>query len=195
MVSESEFEVPTWNSIYSMLVELADRVHRSNFKPDILVGISRGGWIPTRVLSDLLENPLITSVGAAFYIGLSEANHEPDLTEPLSISVLNKKILLVDDVVDTGKSATLIKSHINRKGAKEIRLLTLYYKPQSIVKPDFYSKETKEWIIFPWEIKETLRNLRKKCKGKTKLFMKTTSRLISYGIDKELIKRFLKETS
>ena len=195
MVSELRFEVATWTSIYSMLVELAERVHRSNFKPDILVGISRGGWIPTRVLSDLLENPFITSVGAAFYVGLSQTNHEPDLTQPLSINVFNKKILLVDDVVDTGKSATLMRSHINRKGAKEIRLLTLYYKPQSIVKPDFYSKETREWIIFPWEIKETLRNLRKKCKGEPELFMKTTSRLASCGIDRELIKRFLKEIS
>lgn len=195
MVSEFGFEVLAWNSIYSMLVELADRVRRSNFDPDILVGISRGGWIPTRVLSDLLENPFITSVGAAFYVGLSETNHEPDLTQPLSINVSNKKILLVDDVVDTGKSAALIRSHINQKGAKAIRLLTLYYKPQSIVKPDFYSRETREWIIFPWEIKETLRNLKKKCKGKPKLLMKTTSKLAGCGIDKELIKRFLKEAS
>ena len=191
MVSEFGFEVQTWNGIYRMLLELADRVRANNFKPDLLVGISRGGWIPTRVLSDLLENPCITSVGAAFYVGLYETSHEPILTHPLSISAFNKKILLVDDIVDTGKSAMLIRSHIDREGAKEIRLLTLYYKPWSIVIPDFYSKETKDWIVFPWEIKETLRKLREKYKGKTNLFMKATSKLVSCGISKELIKRLL----
>jgi len=191
LVLEFGFEVPTWNGIYSMLLELAERVRANNFEPDILVGISRGGWLPTRVLSDLLENPCITSVGAAFYVGLYETSQEPILTHPLSISAYDKKVLLVDDVVDTGKSAMLIRSHIDRKGAKEIVLLTLYYKPWSVVIPDFYSKETKDWIVFPWEIKETLRKLGEKYKGKTKLFMKATSKLVSCGISKELIERLL----
>jgi len=191
LVLEFGFEVPTWNGIYSMLLELAERVRANNFEPDILVGISRGGWLPTRVLSDLLENPCITSVGAAFYVGLYEKSQEPILTHPLSISAYDKKVLLVDDVVDTGKSAMLIRSHIDRKGAKEIVLLTLYYKPWSVVIPDFYSKETKDWIVFPWEIKETLRKLGEKYKGKTKLFMKATSKLVSCGISKELIERLL----
>ena len=195
MVSELGFEVPTWNSIYNMLVELADKVRANSFKPDILVGISRGGWLPTRVLSDLLENPRITSVGAAFYVGIYETNSEPILTQPLSISAFDKKILLVDDVVDTGKSAMLIRSHLDRDGAKETRLLTLYYKPWSIAIPDFYSKETSDWIVFPWEIKETLRKLKEKCKGNTELFMETTSRLVRSGVSKELIDHFLKEIS
>ena len=195
MVSEIEFEVPTWNGIYRMLLELADKVRANNFKPDILIGISRGGWLPTRILSDLLENPCITSIGVAFYIGLYETTHEPILTHPLPISAFNKKILLVDDVVDTGKSAMLIRSHIDREGAKEIRLLTLYYKPWSDVIPDFYSKETKDWIVFPWEIKETLRKLMEKYKGKKKLFMKAKSTLVNCGIRKELIERLLEEIS
>ncbi|MDX1813862.1 MAG: phosphoribosyltransferase, partial [Candidatus Bathyarchaeia archaeon] len=155
MVSEHGFEVPTWNNIYDMLVELADKVRASGFRPDILVGISRGGWLPTRILSDLLENPYITSVGAEFYVSVRKTNHEPRLTQPLSISVSNKKILLVDDVVDTGKSAILIKTHLERGRAEETKILTLYYKPWSIIVPDFYSKETSDWIVFPWEIKET----------------------------------------
>ncbi len=193
MVSELGFEVPTWTSIYSMLIELAGQVRKNSFKPDILVGISRGGWLPTRVLSDLLENTCIASVGAAFYVGVYETNSEPILTQPLSISAFENKILLVDDVVDTGKSAMLIKSHLERKGAKEIKLLTLYYKPWSIVIPDFYGKETSDWIVFPWEIKETLRKLREKCKGDKELFMEVTSRLVRSGVSKELIDHFLKE--
>jgi hypoxanthine phosphoribosyltransferase len=195
LVSEQRFEVPTWNQIYDMLIELADKVRANCFKPDMLIGISRGGCLPARVLSDLLENPYIASVGVEFYIGVYETNREPVLTQPLSVSVFDKKILLVDDVVDTGKSAMLIKAHLDCEGAKEIRLFTLYYKPWSIVKPDFYSKETSDWIVFPWEIKETLRKLMKKCKEKTEFVTEVAPRLIRAGVPKELIERFLNEIS
>jgi hypoxanthine phosphoribosyltransferase len=193
LVSEQKFEVPTWNHIYNMLIELADKVRTNHFKPDILVGISRGGWLPTRILSDLLENPCITSVGAEFYVGIYKTKSKPRLTQPLSVSVLNKKILLVDDVVDTGKSALLIKSHLVGKGAKETKLLTLYYKPWSTVKPDFYSKETSDWIVFPWEIKETLKKLVEKCKQNPELIAEIKSRLVIAGVPEELIERFIKE--
>jgi hypoxanthine phosphoribosyltransferase len=195
LVSENKFEVPTWNRIYDMLIELADKVRTNCFKPDILVGISRGGWLPTRVLSDLLENPYTTSVGVEFYVGVYETNREPILTQPLSVSAFNKKILLVDDVVDTGKSAMLVKSHLVGEGTKETRLLTLYYKPWSIVKPDFYGKETSDWIVFPWEIKETLKKLVEKYKEKPELVKEITSRLIRDGVPKKLIERFLNEIS
>jgi hypoxanthine phosphoribosyltransferase len=121
LVSEQRFEVPTWSRIYNMLIELADKVRTNCFEPDILVGISRGGWLPTRILSDLLENPYITSVGVEFYVGVYETNREPVLTQPLSVNAFKKKILLVDDVVDTGKSAMLMKSHLIGKGAEETR--------------------------------------------------------------------------
>jgi len=189
------FEVPTWSNIHDMLIEMADKVRASGFKPDILIGISRGGWLPTRILSDLLENPCITSVGAAFYVSVRKTNHEPRLTHPLSVSVSNKKILLVDDVADTGKSAILIKAYLERKKAEEIKILTLYYKPWSIVVPDFYSKETSDWIVFPWEIKETLKKLMEEYKEKPELFTEAKSGLIKAGISKELIERLMNELS
>jgi hypoxanthine phosphoribosyltransferase len=187
------FEVPTWNDIYDMLIEMADKVRASGFKPDILIGISRGGWPPTRILSDLLENPCIASVGAAFYVSVRKTNHEPRLTQPLSVSVSNKRILLVDDVADTGKSTILIKTHLERGKAEEIKILTLYYKPWSIVVPDFYGKETSDWIVFPWEIKETLKKLMEEYKEKPELFAKAKWGLIKAGIGKQLIERLINE--
>lgn len=175
-----------------MLIELADKIRSDGFKPDIIMGISRGGWLPTRVLSDLLDNPHVASVGAEFYVGIAETYHEPRLTQPISVSVSGKTVLLVDDAVDTGKSAALIRDYLNREGAKETRLLTLYYKPWSIIKPDYYSKETSDWIVFPWEIKETLRKLLKKCKEKNQPFEAAISSLVNAGVSKSLIEHLLK---
>ncbi len=195
LASELRFEAPTWNQIYDMLIELAEKIRSSGFKPDIIVGISRGGLVPTRVLSDLLDNHRIATVGAEFYIGVAETNHEPKLTQPISVSVLDKRILLVDDIADTGKSATLIKSHLYREGVKEARILTLYYKPWSIVKPDYYSKETCDWVVFPWEIKETLRKLVAKTCGKKEYVKVSTSRLIKAGVGRDLVEHLLDEMS
>ena len=195
MVSGFGFEVPTWNQVYEMLLDLADRIRSDGFKPDIIVGISRGGWYPARILSDLLDNPYITSVGAEFYVGLYEANREPRLTQPIAVDVFDKRILLVDDVVDTGKSAVLVKNHLCRLGAKENKLLTLYYKPWSTIKPDFYGKETSDWIVFPWEIKETLAKLARKCKMTSESFELAVLNLIKSGVSKDLVERFLREQS
>ncbi|MCK4440101.1 hypothetical protein KAU85_03865, partial [Candidatus Bathyarchaeota archaeon] len=57
MSQELEFEIPTWKQIYNMLLNLAEKIRKNGFKPDIIVGVSRGGWPPARVLSDLLGNP------------------------------------------------------------------------------------------------------------------------------------------
>ena len=57
MMPQPEFEVPTWNQIYEMLLSQAEKIRKSGFKPNITIAISRGGWLPARVLSDLLENP------------------------------------------------------------------------------------------------------------------------------------------
>ncbi len=187
------FEVPTWNLLYEMLLDLTDRIRFDGFKPDIIVGISRGGWFPARILSDLLDNPRIASVGAEFYVGIYDTSCEPRLTQPIAVDVSDKRILLVDDVVDTGKSAVLIKSHLSRQGAKEIKLLTIYHKPWSVIKPDFFSKDTCDWIVFPWEVKETLAKLAKKCEMTRESFEAAISSLVNSGVNKNLVERLLKK--
>ena len=195
MISEFKFEAPSWNQIYDMLIELSQKIHNCGFNPEVIVGISRGGWVPSRILSDLLETSYITSISAEFYVGVNETNCEPKLTQPIPISVFDKKILLVDDVADSGRSAMLIRDYLCRKEVKELKILTLYYKPWSKLVPDFYSKETSDWIVFPWEIKETLRKVLKKCTENKEPFENTVSKLIEAGVKKKLIERLLSELS
>lgn len=193
MGSELEFEVPTWKQIYNMLLNLAGKIRKAGFKPDIIVGVSRGGWAPARVLSDLLDNPNLANVRAEFYLGVAETKGEPTLTQPVSTAVAGKKVLVVDEVADTGKSLKLVKEHIIEQGATEVEIATVYYKPWSIVKPDYYEKETRCWVVFPWEIKETVRKIVRRCREKGKPIEEETSKLAKAGISAELIQRFLKE--
>ena len=193
MKSELEFEVPTWNQIYNMLLNLTEKIRKNGFKPDIIVGVSRGGWPPARVLSDLMGNPNLANVRAEFYLGVAETKGEPVLTQQVSMEVAGKKVLVVDEVADTGKSLKLVKEHIIEKGAMEVKIATVYYKPWSIVKPDYYEKETSRWIVFPWEIKETVRKIVKRCKEKGKPVEEEAAKLVKAGVSAGLVERFLKE--
>ncbi len=195
MSGELEFEVPTWNQIYVMLVNLAEKIRRDGFKPEVIVGVSRGGWPPARVLSDLLNNPNLANVKAEFYLGVTETKGEPSLTQPVSVPVKNKKVLIVDEVADTGKSLKLVKEHIIQQESSEAKIVTVYYKPWSIVRPDYYEKKTTRWIVFPWEIKETLLKLCRKCREENMSLEKEIAKLVTSGIPAKLVNRFLKEIS
>lgn len=193
MSQEIELEAPTWSQIYEMLLNIADEIRKNSFKPDIIVGVSRGGWTPARVLSDLLDNPNLANVKVEFYIGVAETKGEPTLSQPVSMEVAGKKCLVVDEVADTGKSLQLIKEHLKAEGAVEVRIVTIYLKPWSIIKPDYYVKETSRWIIFPWEIKETLKKIIKKCREKGNPVQPEIEKLVKAGISEKLVEKFLKE--
>ncbi len=193
MVESLEFEIPTWDKIYEFLLSLAEKIREDDFKPDVIVGVSRGGWLPARVMSDLLENPEIANVKAEFYLGVAQTKGEPLITQPVSVSVMDKEVLLMDDVADTGKSLRLVKSHLKEKGATEVKIATIYYKPWSVVIPDYYEKETTSWIIFPWERKETIRNIIKRYKKEGKSVEDAKDKLVSSGLDSKLVERFVRE--
>ena len=192
---ELQFEAPSWNQIYDMLLDLADRIRKDGFKPNIIVGVSRGGWLPARIMSDLLNNPNLANVRAEFYLGGAKTKYEPSLTQPISVTVAGKTVLIVDEVADTGKSLKLVKEHSIEQGAAEARTATVYCKPWSIRKPDYYSKKTHNWIVFPWEVKETVRNITVECRESGKPVEEEVEKLRKAGVPDPLIKRFLKEIS
>lgn len=188
-----EFEVPSWDEIYDMLLRLAERIRGDRFHPDVIVGVSRGGWPPARVMSDLLGNPELANVRVEFYVGVAETKGEPVITQPLSVPVEGKRVLIMDDVADTGKSLRLVRDHVEKNGATEIKLATIYYKPWSEIKPDYYVRETEAWIVFPWERKETVRNMVERCKVKEIPLEEVKRRLIEGGFDQRLLERFIRE--
>ncbi len=163
-----EFEVPSWDQIYGLLLKLAEAVRKSGFEPDLIVGVSRGGWIPTRIMSDLLGNPKLANVTVEFYVGVAETKNEPIITQPVSVSVKDKRVLVVDDLADTGESLKLVTEHLENQGASEVRIAAIYYKPWSIITPHYYEKETRCWIVFPWDMKETVRKIVEKFIGEVR---------------------------
>jgi hypoxanthine phosphoribosyltransferase len=189
-----EYEAPSWGQIYTQLLKQAECICRSGFKPDIIVGICRGGWVPARVLSDLLDNPNLANVRTESYTGIGKAG-DPILTQYISIDIKGKKVLVVDEVADSGRSLQLVVDYIQKQGVSEIKTATVYYKPTCAIKPDYYGKETRNWIIFPWDTKEALKEIFETYKDNSAQLAAEKKKLVAAGLPKQLITKFLKELS
>ena len=189
------YEAPSWDEIYDMLTGLAGRVKKSGFKPDVIVGVSRGGWPPARVMSDLLENQNLANIKVVFYKDIGVRNKKPVITQPVSSAIYRKQVLVVDDVSDTGHSLRVVSNHLHEKGARGVKVCTLYFKPKSIFIPDFYARKTSKWVIFPWERMEAVRLLSKKAGSKSDLSNSVTRQLKGSGMSLRLTNRLLRLAS
>jgi uncharacterized protein len=185
------YEVPTWSQIYDLLLCQAQKIQTADYKPDVVVAISRGGLIPARILADLLEVRQLATIHIEFYIGLGETKEQPTLKQGLVLTLAGKRVLLVDDIADTGKSLQYAIGYLQEQGSIEIKTATVYYKTQSLIKPDFYEKLTGCWVVFPWEAKETLRKILCKQSGK-RMQNQEVAKLVRSGLPAHLVEQLLK---
>jgi len=187
------FEVLDWNEIYDGCIELADQIKKNGFNPEIIVGVARGGWIPARILSDLLGNTFVASIKVEFYKGVAETAKKPVVSQQVSTSVAGKRVLVVDDVADTGESLVTVRQNLLSRGASEVKIATLHYKPKSVLRPDFYVRETSAWIVYPHERYEFVENRVAKFKAQGKSVSEAKEELVRIGLSRNLVEKFVSE--
>ena len=149
-----KYEIVSWDQSYQMTFYMFEKITEDGFYPDVIVGIARGGWIPARLLADFYGNRRTANIKIEFYDNTTKATDDPIITQEISENVEDKIVLVVDDVADSGKSLVAAVNHIKQMKPSELRTATLYYKKHSIIKPDYYIKETQAWIVYPWEYGE-----------------------------------------
>lgn len=139
----------TWWQVDRAIFSLADVLREYN--PDTIVGISRGGLIPAVRLSHILGDVDFKVIDVKFYKGIDERTEEPIITIPIHGSLEGKRVVIVDDVSDTGKTLQVVIDEVKKRGARDIKVACLAMKPWTSVVPDFYVFRTDKWIVFPWE--------------------------------------------
>jgi len=175
-----------------MLLDLAQQIRKDQYTPEIIVGVSRGGWPPARVISDLLQNPNLANIKVEFYKDIGVRNKKPRITQPVTMEVVGKRVLVVDDVSDTGHSLRIVANHLRSKPVKEIRVSTIYMKPQSIFRPDYYARTTRKWIIFPWERLEAVHLVSKRFRDERTRVSSTVRALKRSGMSARLVRQLLR---
>ena len=150
-------EYVNWQKLHRAVASIACRILREKEEFDTIIAIVKGGLIPARLLSDVLGIDEIGFIGVKLYKGVGEKEKTPKLTIPPTPPPTNKRILVVDDIVDTGTTLQLVIDELNRYTPAKIRSAAIYVKPWAIIRPDYYYETTSKWIVFPWERGESIR--------------------------------------
>jgi hypoxanthine phosphoribosyltransferase len=151
-----DYLILSWQDVYNLTLQLSERIVKSGFKPDIIVGIARGGWIPARILSDVLYMESLQNIRIEYYTDVGVRGKEPKITQPLSGSLKDRKVLIVDEIADTGDSLSHAIEHAKSLGVHEQRSAVLHLKPNSRIVPDYAMAKTSSWVVYPWENRESI---------------------------------------
>lgn len=144
-------EILTWEGFGAAQRELAQQIVDSGYEPEIIIAVARGGLLPAGALSYSMGVKLSDAINVEFYTDVHETLPDPVLLEPLLDvdSIDGRRLLVVDDVADSGRTLHLVLELLDRHGA-EVRSAVLYAKSASVISPDYVWKRTDEWIVFPW---------------------------------------------
>ncbi|ADB58663.1 phosphoribosyltransferase [Archaeoglobus profundus] len=151
----------SWDDVYKLCKELARKIKNSGFKPDAIVAVARGGWVPARILADFLLIRELYSVKAEHWGIVATVTGKARITQPLMVDLTGKSVLVVDDVADTGETVEIVAQHVREKNAKEVRTAVIDFKHTSKFVPDYYAREMEKWawIVYPWSIYEDVKDL------------------------------------
>ena len=150
-----EREIMDWPLYGSAIRELAHTIADSGFEPDIILAIARGGLFAAGSLGYALGVKNLYTMNVEFYTGVDERLDVPRILPPAPdfVDLSHGKILIVDDVADTGHTLKSVEEFCEGK-VGEVRTACIYEKSHSVVKCDYVWKRTDEWINFPWSDKE-----------------------------------------
>lgn len=140
-----------WASFGDAGHDLAKQINESGYEPDIILGIARGGLFLAGTLGYELSIKNIFIMNVEYYTGTNQRLEVPIVLPPyLELSdIEDSKILVADDVADTGHTLELVEEHCRGKVA-DVKSAVLFQKPGSVSQPDFVWQKVDGWIIFPW---------------------------------------------
>jgi len=150
-----EQEIMRWDDLGEGTRELAQAVADDGYRPDLILAIARGGLLVCGALGYALGVKNTFTMNVEFYTGIDERLELPMLLPPVPdlVDFADFKVLIADDVADTGATLQLVKEFCEGKVA-EVRCAVLYEKSRSVVKCEYVWRRTDRWITFPWSAEE-----------------------------------------
>ncbi|MFN2115203.1 MAG: phosphoribosyltransferase [Anaerolineae bacterium] len=148
----SEKLIVTWDDVEDMCRVLGERLQGEEF--DKILGVARGGLIPTALLAQELGARDVLVASLASYQADERGDDLAVLEFPVSEILAGKRVLIVDDVWDSGRTLELTRRLVEEAGG-EPKVAVLHYKPRMSrfpeLAPDYWLAETDDWVVYPWE--------------------------------------------
>jgi hypoxanthine phosphoribosyltransferase len=144
----------SWEDIVEWSWGLAKKIEVDGYVPDVIIAISRGGYVPARLLCDFLGVENLISIQSQHWTEAAKKGEKAIIKFEYTIDLSNYRALLVDDIIDTGESVILAKNFIlERWKPKDLRVAALQWiSTVAKIKPDYYYIEVRDWVWFqyPW---------------------------------------------
>lgn len=145
----------SWGEIEKLVRQVAVKLPRDF---DAMLVITRGGMVPGGLLSEELNIRNVLVAAVQFYTGVGQTLDHPIFFQfPADTILFGKRVLVVDDIWDSGRTAVAVRDRVIEAGGQPV-LAVLQYKPRRSrypdQRPDYYAEETDDWIVYPWEREE-----------------------------------------
>jgi len=158
--SKFDCQVMDWYRFQLLAEKTARKVVDSGYKPDIIVGLARGGWVLSRVLCDYLGVKDLVSLKVEHWGVTATPDGKARIKYPFNIDLSGYKVLVVDDITDTGLSMIAAMSYVNTLNPLGVKTATLQHITGSQFTPDYFGEKISWcWVIFPWNYIEDISNI------------------------------------
>jgi len=151
-------EMVGWERAARLSRLLAEKIKASGYRPDVVVAIGRGGYVPARIVCDELLIGAMTGIKIEHWGLGAEKKEEAVIRYPLAADVRGLAVLIVDDVTDTGETLRVARGYVEGFSPCEVRTAVLHHKHTSAVLPDYYADYVGDWrwVTYPWAAHEDL---------------------------------------
>ena len=155
-----ECEIMSWELFDTLAKNVAEKIKKSGFKPDFMVGLARGGWVLSRVLCDYIGVKDLVSLKVEHWGVTATPDGKAQIKYPFDIDLTGRNVLVVDDITDTGESMIIAEEYVQSKNPKSIKTAALRHIEGSKFTPDYYGDViTWRWVVFPWNFVEDMCNI------------------------------------
>jgi hypoxanthine phosphoribosyltransferase len=151
-------EILSWAGVVRDAKKLALAIKASAYVPEIVIAIGRGGYVPARILCDYLLVRDLAAFKAEHWGTATMQREKAVITFPLRANIKGKRVLLVDDITDTGETLRVSTAYLKRFRPREVRTAVLLHKTCSSIVPDYFVKRIVKWkwVTFPWHVWEDM---------------------------------------
>jgi hypothetical protein len=167
MSDKFDCEVMSWDNFQSLAEETARKIVESSYELDFMVGLARGGWVLSRVLCDYLGVKDLVSLKVEHWGVTATPDGKARIKYPFDVDLTDRRVLVVDDITDTGESMIVAMDYIKTLNPLEVKTAALQHITGSKFTPDYYGDIISwRWVIFPWNYVEDMCNIIQKMEEK-----------------------------
>ncbi|MCU7819971.1 MAG: phosphoribosyltransferase [gamma proteobacterium symbiont of Lucinoma myriamae] len=189
-------ELISWSEVQRLCLQLAKQIKSSGFIPELVVAIGRGGYVPARLVCDYLDIMALTSIKIELYTSGSTKMEKAVIKYPLCNDIRDQRVLIVDDVNDSGDTLELAQAHLQTFQPRETKIAVIHNKISSHIPVDYYARKVIKWrwLIYPWAIHEDISGFLKDMPSSIKSIEKAQQYLIdkfNFRISKKQLRNII----